>query len=119
MVLQLASSRLEPVLLTRTYPSDTAHIPCRTGFSREHVGRRAAELMVLQLASSRLKPVLLTRTYPSDTARIPPDTARIPCRTGFSREHVGRRAAELMVLQLAPSRLKPVLLTYHRPPEIF
>jgi hypothetical protein len=41
----------------------------------------------------------------------PTDTPRALSGTGFSRESVRRHAANLMVLTLAFSRLKPVLLT--------
>ena len=41
----------------------------------------------------------------------PTNTPRALSGTGFGRESVSRHAANLMALNLAPSRLKPVLLT--------
>ena len=105
MALTLASSRLKPVpLIDRVPPVGLANLDCGTGFSREAVGRHAAELMVFTLVSSRLKPVPLID-------RVPPvGLANLDCGTGFSREGVGRHAAKLMELILASSRLKPVPL---------
>ncbi|QKF52110.1 hypothetical protein FX982_03091 [Pseudomonas graminis] len=54
-------------------------------------------------ASSRLKPVLAKHCVHPVTL-----TERELCGTGFSREGVGRHAAELMVFKQASSRLKPV-----------
>ena len=39
---------------------------------------------------------------------LAPTVIGLPDRIGFSRESVGRRTAQLMVLTLASSRLKPV-----------
>ena len=113
--------------------SPTDRAPRRTGFSREGVRCHTENLMVFELASSRLKPVLQTAHLvgPASAGKasgVTPQmygvlaglfpakaspTDRAPRGTGFSREGVGRDTANLMVFELASSRLKPVLQTAH------
>ncbi len=79
---------------------------CRTGFSREGVGRRAAGWMVL---TPGLFPA---EAGPTKADCVHPVTLTEPelCGTGFSREGVGPHAAGLRVFTQASSRLKTVPL---------
>jgi len=141
MVFIRASSRLKPVpLMVRVHPvrpirpncgscavsAICCGLNCGTGFSRESVRCHTANVMVFMMASSRLKPVpLMVRVHPVRPIRpncgscaVSAICCGLNCGTGFSREGVVCHTAYLMVFMRASSRLKPVPVGCHHPPEI-